>query len=88
MRYIEDIELQDEIINSWDRCLQQGISSNLEKPKIKVDNQELNFRLEQNIYFIERLKSRIKKEKIKDPNLLTEIIIDELFIIYVNDEVL
>ena len=38
--------------------------------------------------FIERLRSRVAKEKISDPNLLKEIIVDELFIIYVNDEVL
>ena len=38
--------------------------------------------------FIDRLKSRVKKEDITDPNLLREIIVDELFIIYVNDEIL
>ena len=38
--------------------------------------------------FIDRLKDRVKKEKITDPELLKEIIVDELFIIYVNDEVL
>lgn len=38
--------------------------------------------------FIDRLRDRAAKEKISDPNLLKEIIVDELFIIYVNDEVL
>lgn len=38
--------------------------------------------------FIDRLKDRVVKEKIEDPELLKEIIVDELFIIYVNDEVL
>ncbi len=38
--------------------------------------------------FIDRLKDRATKEKISDPELLKEIIVDELFIIYVNDEVL
>ena len=38
--------------------------------------------------FIDRLKDRSKKENITDPTLLKEIIVDELFIIYVNDEVL
>lgn len=38
--------------------------------------------------FIDRLKDRAAKEKISDPELLKEIIVDELFIIYVNDEVL
>ncbi len=38
--------------------------------------------------FIDRLRDRVKSEKIDDPELLKEIIVDELFIIYVNDEVL
>ncbi len=38
--------------------------------------------------FIERLKTRAKSENITDPSELKEIIVDELFIIYVNDEVL
>ena len=36
--------------------------------------------------FMDRLKERIRKEKIEDTNNLTEVIIDELFIIYVNNE--
>ena len=38
--------------------------------------------------FIDRLKNRVKSENITDPSELKEIIVDELFIIYVNDEVL
>lgn len=38
--------------------------------------------------FIDQLKDRVAKEKITDPELLKEIIVDELFIIYVGDEVL
>lgn len=38
--------------------------------------------------FMDRLKSRVNKEKIEDPNLLKEIIVDELFIIYVDDSIL
>ena len=38
--------------------------------------------------FIDRLKDRVSKEKIDDPKILKEVIVDELFIIYVNDEVL
>lgn len=38
--------------------------------------------------FIDRLRDRVKKENLTDPNLLKEVIVDELFIIYVNDEVL
>lgn len=38
------------------------------------------------ISFLERLRNRIKKEKITDPNYLKEVIVDELLIIYVNEE--
>lgn len=38
--------------------------------------------------FIDRLKVRVSSEKIEDPEVLKEIIVDELFIIYVNDSVL
>lgn len=38
--------------------------------------------------FMDRIRDRVKKENISDPNELKEIIVDELFIIYVNDEVL
>ena len=40
------------------------------------------------IDFIDRLRTRVNKEHITDPSILKEIIVDELFIIYVNDEVL
>ncbi len=40
------------------------------------------------IKFMDRLVERARKEKIEDPELLKELIVDELFIIYVNDEVL
>ena len=36
--------------------------------------------------FIDRLKDRIKKENITDVNYLQEVIVDELFIIYVSGE--
>ena len=38
--------------------------------------------------FMDRLKERVTKDKISDPALLKEIIVDELFIIYVNDSLL
>ena len=38
--------------------------------------------------FMDRLRERVNKEKISDPELLKEVIVDELFIIYVDDEVL
>lgn len=38
--------------------------------------------------FMNRLRARVKKEHLESPADLKEIIVDELFIIYVNDEVL
>ena len=38
--------------------------------------------------FIDRLRDRVRKESISDPSELKEKIVDELFIIYVNDSVL
>jgi len=38
--------------------------------------------------FMERLRKRVKHEKIEDVEYLNELIVDELFIIYVNDEVI
>ena len=38
--------------------------------------------------FIDRIRDRVRKEGIDSPEELKEIIVDELFIIYVNDEVL
>ena len=38
--------------------------------------------------FIEKLRARVKEEKIDNPEELKEVIVDELFIIYVNNEVL
>ena len=40
------------------------------------------------VSFMDRLVDRAKKEKIDDPENLKELIVDELFIIYVNDEIL
>jgi len=38
--------------------------------------------------FIDQIKDRVKKEKIEDTEDLKEIIVDELFIIYVNNDVI
>ena len=38
--------------------------------------------------FIERLKNRVRHEKIESPDELKEIIVDELFVIYVNDDII
>ena len=35
--------------------------------------------------FMDRLRDRVRHEHIEDPSLLREIIVDELFIIYVNN---
>lgn len=38
--------------------------------------------------FIDRLKKRVRHEKIEDMEYLKEVIVDELFIIYVNDSII
>ena len=38
--------------------------------------------------FVDRLKSRVKHEKITDSNILKEIIVDELFIMYVGNNII
>lgn len=38
--------------------------------------------------FMDRLRKRVRSEKIEDPNLLKEVIVDELFIIYVDNSIL
>ena len=38
--------------------------------------------------FMDRLRDRVKSEKIEDPKVLKEIIVDELFIIYVDGDIL
>ena len=38
--------------------------------------------------FIDRLKKRVRSENITSPEILKEIIVDELFIIYVNDSII
>ena len=38
--------------------------------------------------FVDRLKDRVKKEKITDSNILKEIIVDELFIMYVGNNII
>jgi fused signal recognition particle receptor len=40
------------------------------------------------IKFVERLRNRVQKENINDPTLLKEIIVDELFIIYINNQIM
>lgn len=38
--------------------------------------------------FVDKLKSRVKTEKIEDSSYLKDVIIDELFIMYVNDNII
>jgi len=40
------------------------------------------------VNFIDRLRTRVKTEKIENPSYLKEIIVDELFVIYVSNEIL
>ena len=38
--------------------------------------------------FVDRLRNRVKKEKITDSNVLKEIIVDELFVMYVGNNII
>ena len=38
--------------------------------------------------FMDKLRDRVKSEKIEDPKMLKEIIVDELFIIYVDNDII
>lgn len=38
--------------------------------------------------FMDRIRERVRKDKIIDPKELKEVIVDELFIIYVNDDII
>ena len=38
--------------------------------------------------FMDKLRDRVRDEKLEDPKMLKEIIVDELFIIYVNEEII
>jgi len=38
--------------------------------------------------FMDRLRDRVRDEKLEDPKMLKEIIVDELFIIYVNEDII
>ena len=38
--------------------------------------------------FVDRLKERVKKEKITDSSILKEIIVDELFVMYVGNNII
>ena len=38
--------------------------------------------------FVDRLKDRVRHEKITDSNILKEIIVDELFIMYVGNNII
>ena len=40
------------------------------------------------VSFVDRLKSRVKTEKITDATILKDIIIDELFIMYVGNDII
>lgn len=96
----EEIKEEKEIIEKYDKGLEKSrkeFVSNLNLLGIKYNkvNDEYFDELEQLLImadigvntvfdFIERLKKRVKSENIVDTSYLNEVIIDELFIIYVN----
>jgi fused signal recognition particle receptor len=99
----KDKEMQKEI-DLYDKGLEKtrtGLSSklNILTSKYKKVNDEYFEELEEILImadigvntvmeFIDRLKKRVKKENIIDSNDLKEIIVDEMFIIYVNEQII
>ncbi|MDD3186964.1 MAG: signal recognition particle-docking protein FtsY [Bacilli bacterium] len=93
-----------EELSSYDKGLEKARNNftsklNLLSNKYKKINEEYFEELEEILIeadvgvqtvlsFTEKLKKRISKEKIENPKDLLEIIIDELFIIYVNNEII
>ncbi len=98
----EDIIEEKEIIEKYDKGLEKSrkeFVSNLSLLGIKYKkvSEEYFDELEQTLImadigvntvfkFMDELRSRVKKENITDTAYLNEVIVDELFIIYVNGE--
>ena len=98
----EEIKEEKEIIEKYDKGLEKSrkeFVSNLSMLGIKYTkvSDEYFDELEQILImadigvntvfeFIDRLKKRVKSENIVDTKFLNEVIVDELFIIYVNGE--
>jgi len=71
------------ILNDSHEYLNDDYFSDLEEILIMAD-----IGVETVINFIDKLKKRVKEENIKEPSLLKEIIVDELFIVYVGNDIL
>ena len=97
-------KLKQEEIKNYDKGLEKSrrefVSqlSNLSKKYKNIDNdyfEELeNILIMADIgvntvmTFVDRLRDRVKKEKITDSNVLKEIIVDELFVMYVGNNII
>ena len=98
----ENIEVKDEIVKKYDEGLEKSRNefvSKLSMLGIKYTkiNDEYFDELENILImadigvntvmdFMEKLRKRVKSENITDTKYLNEVIVDELFIIYVNNE--
>ena len=98
----EDLKEEQELIKKYDKGLEKSrkeFVSNLSLLGIKYNkvSDEYFEELEQLLInadigvntvfeFLDRLKKRVKTENITDTKYLNEVIVDELFIIYVNNE--
>ena len=99
----ENLEVKNEVKN-YDNGLKksrQEFVSKLSNLSVKYKNISMDYFEElENILisadigvntvmtFVDRLKDRVKKEKITDSNYLKEIIVDELFVMYVGNNII
>lgn len=71
------------LLNTRHKVVSEEYFEDLEEILISAD-----IGVETVMKFIDRLKLRVKKENITDSKDLLEIIVDEMFIIYINNEVI
>ena len=71
------------LLNTRHKVVSEEYFEDLEEILISAD-----IGVETVMKFIDRLKQRVKKENITDSKDLLEIIVDEMFIIYINNEVI
>lgn len=102
--FVANDKVEKEELNTYDKALEKtrnvfNSKLNLLSSKYKKVSEEYFEELEEILImadigvntvidFIERLKKRVKQEKIEDVVDLKEIIVDEMFIIYVNEEII
>lgn len=99
----ENLEVKNEVKNYDDglKKSRQEFVSKLSNLSVKYKNISMDYFEElENILisadigvntvmtFVDRLKDRVKKEKITDSNYLKEIIVDELFVMYVGNNII